>query len=61
MTTSFWEKAALSLPPQVRDRYAAQLEAAERFEHLLDSAIEAWDYATRVLTKGYRRVAHSLR
>ncbi|MBI4292434.1 MAG: hypothetical protein HY661_13235 [Betaproteobacteria bacterium] len=60
MTTSFWEKAALSLPPQVRDRYAAQLEAAERVERLLDSVIEVWDSTTRTLAKGYRKTSHSV-
>ena len=61
MTTSFWKQAALSLPPQVRDRYAGQIEAAERFEYLLDSATEGWGSITRALAKGYHETAHSLR
>jgi len=41
MTTSFWKDAAASLPPALRDRYAADFEAAERYEHLLEFGIEA--------------------
>lgn len=61
MTTSFWKKAAASLPPEIRDRYAAHFEAAERYEHLLDFGIEAWPVARRALAKGCHGAAHALR
>jgi hypothetical protein len=38
--TSFWSKAAQSLPAPVRRRYLPQLQAAEGFELALDRAIE---------------------
>jgi hypothetical protein len=38
--TSFWNRAAASLPTVVRKRYLAQLKAAEGFELALDRAIE---------------------
>jgi len=61
MSTSFWKEALLSLPPEVRNRYAGQLEAAERFERLLDWCAEGWGFATRMLAKGCRQAAHPLR
>lgn len=39
---SFWDKAAKSLPPAVRERYTAHFEMAERWELALDAAIQAW-------------------
>jgi len=45
MCSSFWKNAAASLPPQVRRRYAAHFEAAERFEPVLDLVIEAAGHA----------------
>jgi hypothetical protein len=54
-TTSFWKNAAACLPPEARRRYAADFEAAERFELLLDLGIEACGIATRALAKGCRR------
>ena len=38
--TSFWQKAARSLPPHVRARYAGYFEQAERWELALDELIE---------------------
>lgn len=37
---SFWQKAARSLPPHVRARYAGYFEQAERWELALDELIE---------------------
>jgi hypothetical protein len=37
---SFWQKAAQSLPPQVRSRYASEFAAAERWEARLDGLAE---------------------
>jgi hypothetical protein len=38
--TSFWQKAAQSLPPQIRARYAGDFAAAERWEARLDGLAE---------------------
>jgi hypothetical protein len=38
--TSFWRKAARSLPAHVRTRYAGYFEQAERWELALDELIE---------------------
>jgi hypothetical protein len=59
--TSFWKNATASLPPEVRHRYAADLEAAERFEELLDLGIEAWGTARRALAKACLAAAQALR
>jgi hypothetical protein len=59
--TSFWKDAAASLPPEVRQRYAADLEAAERFEELFDLAIEGWGSARRALAKSCLASAQGLR
>jgi hypothetical protein len=37
---SFWEKAAKSLPPHVRARYADYFIAAERWDQRFDSVME---------------------
>lgn len=41
MKTRFWRGAADSLPPSVRERYAAYFEAAERWDLALDALIAA--------------------
>ncbi len=61
MSTSFWKEAAASLPPEVRRRYTANFEAAERFEYLVDVGIEAWGFARRTLAKSCQVAAHTLR
>lgn len=38
--TSFWSRASKSLPTSVRERYKSQLKSAERFELVLDRAVE---------------------
>ena len=38
--TSFWQKAARSLPPHVSARYSGYFEQAERWELALDRLIE---------------------
>ena len=60
MSTSFWKQAAASLPPEVRRRYAADFEAAERFEYLVDIGIEAWGFARRALAKTCQVAAYAL-
>lgn len=61
MTTLFWKNALASLPPEVQRRYAATFEAAERFEMMLDQAIEAWGSAKHALGKIFRAAAHAMR
>ncbi|MBI2317226.1 MAG: hypothetical protein HYY28_03165 [Betaproteobacteria bacterium] len=58
--SSFWKEARQSLPPEIRERHAAEFEAAERFEHLIECAAEVWGAARRALTKGRRRAADAL-
>jgi hypothetical protein len=40
--TKFWRDAAARLPAEVRERHAADLQRAERWELALDRAIEAY-------------------
>ena len=61
MTRSFWKDAAASLPPAIRDRYAAEFRAAERYEHLFELGIDAWHIARRGLAKCCRVAAYALR
>ncbi len=61
MTTSFWKDALASLPPSVQHRYAADFEAAERFEWLLDLGVEACGFARHALAKICRAAAHAMR
>ena len=61
MTTSFWKDALASLPPSVQRRYAADFEAAERFEWLLDLGVEAWGFARHALAKICQAAAHAMR
>ena len=39
-TASFWQKAATSLPPHVRARYASYFAAAERWDRRFDGVME---------------------
>ncbi len=41
LKTAFWRNAAASLPTEIRDRYALDIERAERWELALAAAIEA--------------------
>ena len=41
LTTPFWQAAYRSLPQEVRHRYLAHFEHAERWELGLDSTVEA--------------------
>ena len=42
LETAFWQRAAASLPTQVRERYSLQLQGAERFERRLDRLVRGW-------------------
>src|SRR6267143_312612 len=61
MTTLFWRNALASLPPSVQRRYATTFEAAERFEALLDLAIEVWCFARDAVAKTSRVAAQAMR
>lgn len=61
MTTSFWKDALASLSPEIRHRYAADFEAAERYEYVLDLIIEGWGYARHALAKSCQAAALGLR
>ncbi len=60
MKESFWKQIAASLPPQVRHRYAAELEMMERCDALFDAASDAWRRGRRGLGKGCRAGARML-
>ncbi len=45
LVTPFWRNAYDSLPAHVRQRYAAEFVAAERWELTLRALIEAWTRA----------------
>jgi hypothetical protein len=55
LETPFWRNAANSLRPHVRERYAAYLEAAERWELVVDAAIEARARARAAIGRILRR------
>src|SRR5256885_13422193 len=61
MTTSFWKDALASLPPSVHRGYAADFEAAERFEWLPDLGVEAGGFARHPLAKICQAGAHPMR
>ena len=63
LTTPFWQAAYLSLPEEVRHRYLAYFERAERWELGLDAASEALARAKAAFarpfhTPGRPRSAH---
>jgi len=60
MMESFSKKVAASLPPQVRRRYAAELDMMERCEVMLDAADDAWSRGRRGLGMGCRATARML-
>ena len=51
LVTPFWRSAYDSLPANVRQRYAAEFVAAERWELTLRALIEAWTRA-KAATRG---------
>ena len=51
LTTPFWQAAYQSLPQEVRHRYLAHLESAERWELGLDATIEAASRAKAVVVR----------
>jgi hypothetical protein len=60
MKESFSKQVAASLPPQVRRRYAAELDMMERCEVMLDAIALAWSRGRRGLGKGCRAAARML-
>jgi len=61
MTTLFWRNALASLPPSVQRRYATAFESAERFEAVLDLAIEVWRFAKDALARTGRAAGRAMR
>lgn len=53
LKTAFWRDAAASLPEQVRDRYALDIERAERLELALGGAIEVLTRARAALGRKF--------
>jgi len=51
LKTAFWQNAASSLHPSVRQRYLAEFEHAERWELALDAAVEVWSRAKAALAR----------
>ncbi len=63
LTTPFWQAAYQSLPQEVRHRYLAHFERAERWELGLDATVEALSRAKAAFarlshTPGNPRSAH---
>jgi hypothetical protein len=48
--TRFWQNAYASLPESTRERYAAQLHAAERWELRLDALVETFSRAKQAFS-----------
>jgi hypothetical protein len=48
LKTAFWQRAAASLPPQVRARYAADLVMAERRDLALTAIVDWFKSRSRV-------------
>jgi hypothetical protein len=48
---TFWQKAAQSLPPQIRARYADDFAAAERWEAAFEGLIEFFSQSQRLLRR----------
>jgi hypothetical protein len=60
MKESFSKQVAASLPPQVRRRYAAELDMMERCDALIATASDAWSRGRRGLGKSCRAAARML-
>lgn len=60
LKTAFWRNAAASLPAEVRNRYALDIERAERWELALGRAIEVLTRAKAALGRTFHapRGAH---
>ncbi|HYT47338.1 MAG TPA: hypothetical protein VEL04_02860 [Burkholderiales bacterium] len=51
LKTAFWQNAARSLHPSIRQRYIRYFELAERWELALDAALEVWSRAKAGLAR----------
>jgi len=51
IVTPFWKNALASLPASVRDRYAADIAAAERWELRIDAAVKGLTRARSAFSK----------
>ncbi|HVL35082.1 MAG TPA: hypothetical protein VM489_05355 [Burkholderiales bacterium] len=52
--TPFWNNLYLSLPASLRDRYVSEMQAAERWELMLDAAVEFASRARTALAKPFQ-------
>jgi hypothetical protein len=57
--TSFWQRAALSLPVQVQERYAHYFVTAERWEAAFDSLAAFLSQCQRLLRRPHGPSASS--
>jgi hypothetical protein len=55
LRTPFWQRAAQSLPPSERKRYAAELELAEQVDLFVASLIDAWRQARSAIARRRRK------
>jgi hypothetical protein len=55
LRTPFWQRAAQSLPPSVRKRYAADLELAEQVDLFIARLIDAWHQARAAIARRRRK------
>ena len=60
MTEPFWKQAAAAWPPAVQRRYARKLEAMERYDVLINIAVDASCSARRALGRGCHAAARML-
>jgi hypothetical protein len=62
LKTAFWQNAARSLHPSVRERHLAVFEQAERWDLAFDAALEAWSRAKAGLARLFQtpRAKHEL-
>jgi hypothetical protein len=60
LRTAFWRNAAASLPAEVRNRYALDLERAERWELAIARAVETLTRARTAFGRAFHapRGAH---
>lgn len=57
LRTEFWRRAAASLPPQVRARYARELQGAERIDLAVQNVVDAYHAGKRMLARSFHAPA----
>jgi hypothetical protein len=57
--TKFWQEAHQSLPAELRPRYLAQMQAAERWELAIGRVVETFSGARSALSRLFQtKLAH---